>query len=390
MSVRRQRQRGGVYMALRRLAEGLLGYKTVTHLETVSAPLDTIDITVEPSHEFLVECDGAWLRTHNCILDDVHSEQEAIVAESNPAVFDRVYEWFMTGPRQRLQPSGSLVIVNTRWSKRDLTGRLLKDSVQRGGDEWEIIEFPALFPNDKPLWPEFWKQEELFALRASLPISRWSAQYLQNPVSETAAIVKREWWQRWENDTPPKCEYLIQSWDTAFLKTERADYSACTTWGVFYRDDEKTGLSRPNIILLDAIKDRWEFPELKQKAYQMYKEWEPDTVIVEAKAAGSPLIFELRRLGVPVQEFTPSRGGDKIARLNAVADLFASGSVWAPNRHWAEMVIEEVASFPSGEHDDVTDTCSQALLFYRKGGLISLKTDEQDYEPRYKKKVSYY
>lgn len=323
------------------------------------------------------------------ILDDVHSEQEAIIAESNPDVYDKVYEWFMTGPRQRLQPNGAIVIVNTRWSKRDLTGRLLKDSVQRGGDEWEIIEFPALFEDDRPLWPEFWSKEELLALRASLPLSRWSAQYLQNPVSESAAIIKREWWQTWEGDTPPQCEFIMQSWDTAFLATERSDYSACTTWGVFYRGSGD-GHLKPNIILLDAIKGRWEFPDLKLKAHQMYKDWAPDAVIVEAKAAGSPLIFELRRMGVPVQEFTPSRGADKIARLNAVADIFSSGSVWAPSKGWAEMVIEEVASFPAGEHDDLVDTVSQALIRYRKGGFLQLNSDEQDLDRAPPRKAAYY
>lgn len=73
------------------------------------------------------------------IIDDPHSEQEAKLAESDPAVFDSVYEWYTSGPRQRLQPGGAIVIVMTRWSKRDLTGRVIKDSVQRGGDEWEVI-----------------------------------------------------------------------------------------------------------------------------------------------------------------------------------------------------------------------------------------------------------
>ena len=122
----------------------------------------------------------------------------------------------------------------------------------------------------------------------------------------------------------------------------------------------------------------------------MYKDWQPDVIIVEAKAAGSPLIFELRRMGLPVQEFTPSRGADKIARLNAVADIFSSGAVWAPNRNWAEMVIEEVASFPAGEHDDIVDTVSQALLRYRKGGFVQLNSDEQDIALQSPRKAAYY
>jgi predicted phage terminase large subunit-like protein len=203
---------------------------------------------------------------------------------------------------------------------------------------------------------------------------------MQSPTSDVSAIIKREWWQIWEDETPPYCEFVIQSWDTAFLKSERADYSACTTWGVFYRDNA-VGIPSANIILLNAFKRRMEFPELKQKAYEEWKEWQPDAMIVEAKAAGSPLIFELRAMGIPVQEFTPSKGNDKIARLNAVADIFASGKVWVPQTQWAEELVEEVASFPSGEHDDLVDSMSQALLRFRRGGFIQLDSDYED-EPR--------
>ena len=311
------------------------------------------------------------------IIDDPHSEQEAALAQINPEIYDKTYEWYTSGPRQRLQPGGSIVIVMTRWSQKDLTGQVLKSSAQRGGEEWKVIEFPAIMPSGNPLWPEFWSLQELEALKEELPASKWNAQYQQQPTSDVSAIVKREWWQIWEHDDPPHCEFTIQSWDTAFLKSERADYSACTTWGVFYRDDD-TGEQQANIILLNAFKKRMEFPELKQRAFEEWKEWEPDSVIVEAKAAGSPLIFELRQMGIPVQDFVPSKGNDKIARLNAVADLFASGRVWVPNRNWAEELVEEVAAFPSGEHDDMVDSMTQALLRYRKGGFLRLPTDEPD------------
>jgi predicted phage terminase large subunit-like protein len=203
------------------------------------------------------------------------------------------------------------------------------------------------------------------------------AQYQQNPTSETSAIVKREWWQPWEEEEPPACEFLLMAWDTAFEKNNRADYSACTTWGVFYQDDD-AGVSQANLILLNAFRDRMEFPSLKKTAVEQYMEWQPDTLIVEKKASGSPLIYELRAMGIPVQEFTPTKGNDKITRLNAVSDLFASGMVWAPNRRWAEEVIDEVAAFPSGEHDDYVDSVSLALMRYRKGGFIRLPSDEAE------------
>lgn len=323
------------------------------------------------------------------IIDDPHSEQEAALAETNSEVYDKTYEWYTSGPRQRLQPGGAIIIVMTRWSKKDLTGRVVKAAAQRSGEDWEVINFPAILPSGRPLWPEFWKLEELQALKNELPNGKWMAQYMQEPTSEVSAIVKREWWQIWEHDHPPMCEFTIQSWDTAFLKTERSDYCACTTWGVFYQDNN-VGLKVPHIILLNAFKERMEFPELKQTAMEHYKEWEPDSLIVEAKASGAPLVFELRAMGIPVQEYTPSKGSDKIARLNSVADIFASGRVWVPATSWAEELVEEVASFPSGEHDDLVDSMTQALLRFRRGGFITLDSDEQDEAPEFRRKKAYY
>jgi len=322
------------------------------------------------------------------IIDDPHSEQEAALASGDPSVFDKVYEWYTSGPRQRLQPGGSIVVVMTRWAKRDLTGRIIQSSLDKdGNDDWEVIDFPAILPSDKPLWPEFWKLEELEALRSELPAAKWNAQYQQSPTSEEGAIVKREWWKIWEKEDPPRCEFVIQSWDTAFLKTERSDYSACTTWGVFYMNENSEDA---HIILLDAFKKRMEFPELKAKAFNHYKEWEPDAFIVEAKASGAPLIFELRAMGIPVQEFTPSRGNDKMVRINSVADLFASGKVWAPSTRWADELIEEMAAFPNSDHDDLVDSATQALIRFRKGGFIRLATDEQDEVRSFRRKASYY
>ena len=323
------------------------------------------------------------------IIDDPHSEQEATLAEVNPEIYDKTYEWYTSGPRQRLQPGGAIVVVMTRWSKKDLTGQVLKAAAQRSGEEWEVIEFPAILPSGNPLWPQFWSLQELEALKQELPNGKWMAQYQQQPTSDVSAIVKRDWWKIWERDNAPPCSYMIQSWDTAFLKSQRADYSACTTWGIFEHPDD-TGKMQSNIILLNAFKDRMEFPELKERAFEEYKAWNPDSLIVEAKAAGSPLIFELRAMGIPVQEFTPSKGNDKIARLNAVADIFASGRVWVPNTHWAEELVEEVASFPSGEHDDLVDSMTQALLRYRQGGFLRLSSDEPEPERYFKRRSEGY
>ena len=323
------------------------------------------------------------------IIDDPHSEQEAALAEVNPEIYDKTYEWYTSGPRQRLQPGGAIVVVMTRWSKKDLTGQVLKSAAQRSGEEWEVIEFPAILPSGNPLWPEFWSINELSALKNELPNQKWMAQYMQNPTSDVSAIVKREWWQIWEKDEPPSCEFVLQSWDTAFEKTNRADYSACTTWGVFYQPDD-AGITQANIILLNAFRQRMEFPLLKKKAVEEFKEWEPDSIIIEKKASGAPLIYEMRAMGIPVQEFTPSKGNDKISRLNAVSDIFASGRVWIPGTQWAEEVVDEVASFPGGEHDDYVDSVSMALMRFRKGGYIRTNLDEPEEVREFRRKREYY
>jgi len=325
------------------------------------------------------------------VIDDPHSEQD--MKANSRLGFDNAWSWFQTGPLQRLMPGGAIIVIMTRWSLLDLTGRLI-DYQTKNPDTipWEIVELPAILDentnHEKSLWPAQWSLEALKNTRSSIDPRYWNAQYMQNPTSDMAALVSRKDWQIWESDDPPPCEYVIQSWDTAFETKQTSDYSACTTWGVFYNNEDK---GNPNIIMLDAFKDRMTFPELKQIALKHYKEWQPDAFIVEKKASGGPLIQELRNMGIPVQEFSPSRGNDKMVRLNAVADLFTSGKVWAPDTRWAREVIEEIASFPVGEHDDFVDTTTQALLRYRQGGFISLDSDEQDdLTYKYRRRAAYY
>jgi len=252
-----------------------------------------------------------------------------------------------------------------------------------------VVEFPAILDhgsrNPVPVWPEYWKLEELEKVQATLPVGKWNAQWMQNPTAEEGAILKREWWRIWKHDWIPTLDHVIQSYDTAFLKKETADYSAITTWGVFYPTED----SPANLILLDAVKDRFEFPELRRKAYEQYEYWQPETVIIEAKASGLPLTYELRKMNIPVMNFTPSKGNDKHARVNSVAPLFESGMIWAPEQKFAEEVIEECAAFPYGDHDDLVDSTTQALMRFRQGGFVQHPEDYED-EPLNVRKREYY
>jgi len=311
------------------------------------------------------------------IIDDPHSEQDAKLGRSD--VFMPAWEWFQSGPIQRLMPNGAIIVVMTRWSKLDLTGQIVNQMVKNDDvDDWEVVEFPAIIEDKqgvmKPLWEEFWSLEELLSKKAALDARYWNAQYMQNPVSEEGALIKREWWKIWEKEDPPSCEFTIMSLDAAQEANNRADYNSLTTWGVFFNEE----VNNYNIILLNAIKQRMEFPELKELVLAEYKEWEPDAFIVEKKSNGAALYQEMRRMGIPLGEFTPGKGQDKISRVNSVADLFRSGIVWAPDRRWAHELIEECNDFPSGANDDQVDSTTVALMRFRQGGFIRLPNDEAD------------
>ena len=324
------------------------------------------------------------------IIDDPHSEQDAL----SETAFDHAYEWYTSGPRQRLQPGGAIILVMTRWGKKDLTGRLLANqSADTMSDQWEVVEFPAILPSGNPLWPEFWEKDALLSIKASLPVQKWSAQWQQQPTSSGSAIIRKEWWKTWEKEKIPPLKYVIQAYDTAFSKKETADYSAITTWGVFEPDEG----GRDAVILLDAQRGRWSFPELKEVAFEEYNYWEPDMVIIEAKATGKPLIDELRLRGIPALGFSPGRragggGVDKTTRMHMVSPLFEAGLVWAPeDKRFAEEVVEEVASFPNGDHDDFCDSMTLALIRFRQGGFVAIHDEEVlDFSDQVPRKREYY
>lgn len=321
------------------------------------------------------------------LCDDLVSEQ-AVLADPETA-FENAWTYMQVGPLQRLMPGGRILMIATRWGKMDPIGRALKWAKDNEGSiPWHEIRFPAII-NGKSLWPQQWSFEELMAKKANMRLAYWNAQYMQEPTSDEAAILKRSYWKRWTKPVPPVITFTIQTWDTAHEKKTRNDHSACITGGVFF--NEQTG--RDNIILLNAVKKRVEYPDLKRMVKIQAREWKPDSLIIEKKAAGAPLIQELKRV-LMIEEYNPSRKGrgvanDKIARANAVSPILEEGLVWAPETSWAEEVIEDCNDFPNGDSDDLVDCLVMLLDRFRRSGFLRLADDDEDNEDEDEAEPSY-
>jgi predicted phage terminase large subunit-like protein len=320
------------------------------------------------------------------VLDDILDEQDAV----SETAMENTWEWYTSGPRQRLQPNGAIIIINTRWKTDDLSGRLLRQMGQLKSDQWEILEFPAILPSGNPLWPGYWALDELEKVKMSIGLKKWNAPWQQQPTNDDGAILKREWWRRWKYDEPPNCSYIIQTMDTAYSKKETADFSVIATWGVF-RPSADEG---PGLMLLSVKKGRWDFPELKRVAKSEYMYWQPDNVLIEAKATGTPLQHELRRMGIPVTMYSPGgrrTGQDKVSRANAIAPILESGMVWYPeDEEFAQEMVEECAAFPNGSNDDQVDAMVMALMRFRQGNFVSLQDDDNEEREIGDRVVEYY
>ena len=336
------------------------------------------------------------------VADDLVSEQAVLYG--NPQVaFETAWTYMQVGPMQRLMPQGRMVFIGTRWGKQDPIAKAIQwaqDKKAEGALPWHEVRFPAMMDVERDgklttvsLWPEQWPLEELLAKKAGMRPSFWAAQYMQEPTSDNVALLKRDYWKIWPKEEPPEINTVIQVWDTAHETKNKSDYSACTTWGVWFNETAH----RNELMLLDAVKDRWEFPDLKRKAKEKAAEWQPEHLLVEKKAAGAPLIQELRALDLFVEEYSPSRGkvghsNDKYARVNAITAIFEDGCVWMPDTKWAREVREECAEYPMGEHDDYVDTVTMACMRFRQGGYLRLSDDaeDEDNEPSRPRVAAYY
>ena len=310
---------------------------------------------------------------HLLLIDDPIKGRED--ADSD-AMRSNLIDWYRSTAYSRLMPGGSIILIQTRWHEDDLAGWILRETSH---EPWEVIELPAVLdekaskilkrPKGQALWPEAYDKKRLEEIKKTAGSREWNSLYMQRPSAEEGNILKRYWWKEWTEDNPPECNYILQSWDTAYTVKSTSDYSAVTTWGIF----EHNGIQ--NAILLSARRERWEFPELKSEAIKLYNEFRPDVVLIEAKASGWSLIQELQRAGIPITPFNPKKA-DKKTRAHSVTPLFESGRVWYPSsKYWAEDVINQCAQFPSSNYDDLVDSTTQALMRLRQGLFVEHPQD---------------
>lgn len=331
----------------------------------------------------------AGRRAHISICDDVVSEQTAY------SIVERrgINAWYVPGLRTRLLPNGSEIIVNTRWHTEDLSG-YLEENDKKSRRPWHIIKIPAILdktagkllglPEGSSFWPEFQPLDFLEERRSdpSMTASKWSSLYMQEPVPEEGVIFKETDFKPWTSNKPPDVDLIVLSLDTAYSVKTSADYSAYSIWGVFQerRVDHK-GREHwvPNVILIEANKKRWEYPELVKQVIDIQDYYKPDIILIENKASGQSLIPELRLMGYPVVDFDPTKYGDKVMRANQVTTYFRNGRVWVPeSQSFSSMLIKDCLEFPFGSSDDLVDTMTQAIIHLRN--TLALSTDSHSSE----------
>lgn len=333
------------------------------------------------------------------ILDDPLSEQTAKSDNER----ERINNWYGPGFRSRKLPDSRIILVNTRWHVRDLSGFLLDKAARNNRvDQWELISIPAILdkaasdylmlPEGGSYWPQYITLEDLIQTREGLNRADWGALYMQTPTGEDGNVFNKDDFQDWEEDEPPECDEIIQTLDTAFSTKAKADYSVIQTWGIFHLtfvDDKGFEYQEPNAILLNQVRGRWSFPELRREAKRQYELFKPDRVIIENKASGQSLIQDLKLNKLPILPFQPDR--DKIARAHAVSGIVERQRVWLPlKKKFAAELLQEALEFPRGAHDDAVDAMVMALLYLRRRYQLTQESVEKHDTPSHQRRFKSY
>ena len=329
---------------------------------------------------------------HIAILDDVMSEEDSY----SEAGRRYIKEWYPAGLRTRIMPNGSIVIINTRYHYDDLCGWLLKQQENMSEYEtipWEVVKIPAWLdeeaaellslPVGGSYFPE-WKPDHILKvdeneIKASNGARYWNSLYMQDPTPEEGGLIKKKWIQYWDDPEPPSCDFIIQTFDTAFSTKTTADYSVIQTWGIFHiYDQDEYGYENfaPQLILLGNVRGRFEYPELRKISQKLYDEHRPDVCMIEKKASGQSLIQDMRRAGLPVMEYNPDR--DKVSRVYSASPIMEAGRLWIPsNKKWSDDLVEELIRFPNAAHDDQVDALTMAVHYMKESWHITHPDDPE-------------
>lgn len=348
---------------------------------------------------------GTGERGDRIIVDDPHNVKES----ESDTVREETVRWFRESLSSRINNERTaFIVIMQRVHEGDVSGTILKHfpdyvhlQIQMEFDpkaaKVTSIGWKDWRTEDGELaWPERFSAKMVAALRREIGDYGYAGQYQQTPEVRGGGIIKRSYWQAWPEKRFPVFSYIIASLDTAYTEKHDNDPSALTIWGVF-RD--KHDNSR---IMLCYAWEGWEqFHELVSSVnYMCNPRWKPSPqeysqeviaklsklprlpvhkLIIESKASGISVGQELMRLfggasAYSIELIDPKKlgGGDKVARMNSVEHIFESGMVYAPvASRFAQKLIDQIAKFPRAEHDDLSDTTSQALRYLRDTGIIA-------------------
>lgn len=349
------------------------------------------------------------------IIDDPHNAKQA----ESDAERQGALDWYdRTISTRGLSRGARTVLVAQRFHEKDLTGHILAD---HSGFDYLCIpmEFEQkrkatsigwVDPRKKAgelLWPEMFPAKTVATLKVVLGSYGSSGQLQQTPSPGEGGILDTKHFQMWPADLAvPDLEFVLQSYDGAYTEDTQNDPTACTVWGVFhYR-------KRRHAILLDAWAEHLSYPKLRNRVKNDYtseyyanrvdgdhkaKARRPDRVLIEEKSSGISLIQDMRLAQVPVVAYNPGRA-DKVARAHLAAPLLEMDVIWIPESRkkesagqmisWSEAFIRQCKLFPQGEHDDYVDTFTQAILYLKNSGWLTLPTAKELDEPKPPPKAS--
>ena len=369
------------------------------------------------------------------VVDDPNAAQEAF----SEATIEKTIEWWDSALSTRLNDpkTGCFIIIQQRLAEDDLTGHVLEKDIgdwthlclpmrYESHRSFHTVLVPAEYTDDgeavtwedprteenQLLWPERFGEREVALLEKQLGPWGAAGQLQQRPEVKGGGVIKTEWWEPWEARAYPPMDFIIAALDTAYTTKQENDFSALTVWGVFSGDtlaisnkqvgrdgqlvdvlvqnengefetqslsvNRHYGQQHAKVMLMNAWQEKLELHELVQRVAKTMKDMKVDKLLIENKAAGYSVAQEIRRLygheKWAVQLEDP-KSQDKMARLYSIQHLFAEGLIHAPDKAWSRMVIDQVASFPKGKHDDLVDTVSMAIRHLRLIGLLQRKDE---------------